>query len=76
MGGFCRQNSLENPPLTHDANACDWNPSLFEFELVGMRDPKYPRSITANTTVERETLNFIGFCCCALAYKLNGQIKV
>ena len=31
-----------------------------------MRDPKYPRSSTANTTVERDTLNFIGFCCYAL----------
>jgi hypothetical protein len=55
MGGFCRQNSLENPLPRHDANACDWNPSF----RVGMRDPKYPRSVMANKTVTSENLNFI-----------------
>jgi hypothetical protein len=75
MGGFCRQNSLENPPLTHDAYACDWNPSFFD--LDGMRDPKYARSITANTTVERDTLNFIGFWCYVMHYpdKLNLNVQ-
>jgi len=55
MGGVCRQNSLENPPPRHDANACDWKPSF----LVGMRDPKYARSIMANKSVDSVTLNFI-----------------
>jgi hypothetical protein len=55
MGGFCRQNSLENPLPRHDANACDWNPSF----RAGMRDPKYANANTANKTMDNETLNFI-----------------
>jgi hypothetical protein len=47
MGGFCRQNSLENPlPLQ-----CDWNPSF-------LRDPKYARSSIANKNMDR-MMNFI-----------------
>jgi hypothetical protein len=53
MGGFCRQNSLENPLPRHDANPCDWNPSLFE-----MRDPKYP-SVMANKNRSNMILYFI-----------------
>jgi hypothetical protein len=52
MGGFCKQNSLENPMPRHDANPCDWNPSLF-----GMRDPKYPSKSMANKTVDSVNLN-------------------
>jgi hypothetical protein len=37
VGGFSRQNSFENPLPRHDANPCDWSPSLLE--RVGMRDP-------------------------------------
>jgi hypothetical protein len=55
MGGFCRQNSLENPPLRQDATACDWNPSFFA--LVGMRDPKYAIKPRANTNVDSDALN-------------------
>jgi hypothetical protein len=58
MGGFCRQNSLENPPLRHDANACDWNPSF-----LSLRDPKYANAIIAAANKNRiiESVIFIGF---------------
>jgi hypothetical protein len=58
MGGFCRQNSLENPLPRQEANVFGmfgWNPSLFE--RVGMRDPKYPSRSMANTTVDSVNLN-------------------
>jgi hypothetical protein len=57
MGGFCRQNSLENPLPRHDANACDWNPSF-------LREPKYANAIIAankNRIIDSVTLIFIGF---------------
>jgi hypothetical protein len=55
MGGFCKQNSLENPLPRHDANACDdWNPS----RLDETRDPKYP-SVMANKNRSNMTLYFI-----------------
>jgi hypothetical protein len=55
MGGFCRQNSLENPLPRHDANACDWNPSF-------LREPKYTNAlIAANKNRIIESVIFIGF---------------
>jgi hypothetical protein len=55
MGGFSRQNSLENPLPRQEAKVFGWNPSLFE--RVGMRDPKYPSKIMANKTVDSVNLN-------------------
>jgi hypothetical protein len=60
MGGFCRQNSLENPPLRHDANACDWNPSVLR------DDPEHPKYASISTTnknriIDSVTVIFIGF---------------
>jgi hypothetical protein len=57
MGGFSRQNSLENPLPRQEAKVFGWNPSLFE--RVGMREPKYPSRSMTNTTVDSVNLNFI-----------------
>jgi hypothetical protein len=70
MAGFCRQNSLENPPPWQDANV--WNPS-FLLEDEGMREPKYANSITAKTRAESVNLNFMfaTMCVFCVAFLYN-----
>ena len=47
MGGFCRQNSLENPLPRQDANPCDWNPS----RRGEPRNTKYPHNSAAKKNI-------------------------